>query len=49
VADAPPQVEWFANLSWQTQHRRAAALGEEAVNSIRQAWDQSQQMIRVQE
>ena len=28
VADVPPQVEWFANLSWQTQYRRAGAPGE---------------------
>jgi hypothetical protein len=25
VADVPPQVEWFANLSWQTPRRSAHA------------------------
>jgi hypothetical protein len=25
VADVPPQVEWFANLSWQTPHRSGRA------------------------
>jgi hypothetical protein len=41
VADGLLEVEWLAKLSWQTQHRRAAALGEEAVNSVRQAWEPS--------